>query len=55
MQDQDSFYYRAIRTKLGNALKKQSVKDSLTETLTKLWSELDEQDGVATGRTEKPV
>jgi hypothetical protein len=56
MQDQDSFYYRAICTKRSGDMKKQpDPKGSQTETLTKPWFELDEQDGVATGRTEKPV
>jgi hypothetical protein len=56
MQDQDSFYYRAICTKRSDAKRKQpGLRGSQRETLTKLWFEVDEQDGVATGRTEKPV
>ena len=41
MQDRDSFYYRAIRTRLGDALK------TLTKPL-----ELDRQQSVAAGEKE---
>jgi hypothetical protein len=48
MQDQDSFYYRAIRTKLGNALKAQyDLKQPLPEPLAKGLLEIDRQEGVA--------
>jgi hypothetical protein len=48
MHDRDSFYYRAIRTKLGDALKAQyDLKQPLPEPLAKALLELDRQEGVA--------
>jgi hypothetical protein len=42
MQDRDSFYYREIRTKIGDALRAQyDVKEPLPEPLTKILLELD--------------
>ena len=41
MQDRDSFYYRAIRTKIGDALRAQyDVKEPLPEPLAKILLEL---------------
>jgi hypothetical protein len=46
MQDRDSFYYRAIRTKRGDALKAQyDLKQPLPEPLAKTLFELDRQEG----------
>jgi len=48
MQDRDSFYYRAIRTKRGDALKAlYDLKQPLPEPLAKTLFELDRQEGVA--------
>jgi hypothetical protein len=48
MQDRDSFYYRAIRTKLGDVAKTQyDLKEPLPETLAKALFELYEQERVA--------
>ena len=45
MHDRDSFYYRAIRTKLGDALKAQyDLKQPLPEPLAKALLELDRQE-----------
>jgi hypothetical protein len=53
MQDRNSFYYRAIRTKLGNAVRAQhDLNDPLPNTLKKPLSELGRQEGVATGGKE---
>jgi hypothetical protein len=44
MQDRDSFYYRAIRTKIGDALRAQyDVKEPLPEPLAKILLELDSE------------
>ena len=44
MQDRDSFYYRAIRTKIGDALRAQyDVKEPLPEPFAKILLELDSE------------
>jgi hypothetical protein len=44
MQDRDSFYYRAIRTKIGDALRAQyDVKEPLPEPLAKILLEFDSE------------
>jgi hypothetical protein len=46
MQDRDSFYYRAIRTKLGDTLKAQyDLKQPLPEPLTRALLKLDQPKG----------
>jgi hypothetical protein len=53
MQDRNSFYYRAIRTKFGDAVRAQhNVNDPPPNTLKKPLSELGQQEGVATGEKE---
>jgi hypothetical protein len=55
MQDRDSFYYRAIRTKLGDAARAQyDPKEPLPETPTKVLFDLYEQERVAAGGTGNP-
>jgi hypothetical protein len=51
----DSYYYRAIRTGIGRALRtKFKVKEPLTDRIKKLLLELDEQSG-ASARSKKNV
>jgi hypothetical protein len=53
MHDRDSFYYRAIRTKLGDALRAQyDLKEPLPESLATVLFELDRQEGAAIRGTE---
>jgi hypothetical protein len=55
MQDRDSFYYRAIRTKLGDVARTQyDLKEPLPETPTKELFELYEKERVAAGATGNP-
>jgi hypothetical protein len=55
MQDQDSFYYRAIRTKLGDAPRTHyDLDDPLPQTPTKALFELYEQERVAASGSENP-
>jgi hypothetical protein len=55
MQDQDSFYYRAIRTKLGELARTQyDLKEPLPETPTKALFELYEKERVAASGTGNP-
>jgi hypothetical protein len=47
MRDQDSFYHRAIRTKVGNALREQyDLSEPLPEPLTKALLKLDQPKGL---------
>jgi hypothetical protein len=48
MQDRDSFYYRAIRTKLGDA-QGDDPKEPLPETPTKALFELFQHEKIAAG------
>jgi hypothetical protein len=53
MQDRDSFYYRAIRTKLGDAPRTHyDLDDPLPQTPTKALFELYEQERVAASGSE---
>jgi hypothetical protein len=55
MQDRDSFYYRAIRTKLGDAPRTHyDLDDPLPQTPTKALFELYEQERVAASGSENP-
>jgi hypothetical protein len=55
MQDRDSFYYRAIRTKLGDAPRTlYDLDDPLPQTPTKALFELYEQERVAANGSENP-
>jgi len=52
MQDRDSFYFRAIRTRLGDAARTQyDPKEPLPETPTKALFELYEQERAAASGT----
>jgi hypothetical protein len=54
MQDRDSFYYRAIRTKLGDALRAQyDLKQPLPEPLAKTLFELDRQEGTVVREADR--
>jgi hypothetical protein len=57
MQDRDSFYYRAIRTKLGDAARTQyDLNEPLPDTPTKALFELYKLERVAgnAGRDQRP-
>ena len=52
MEDRDSFYYRAIRTKPGDAQRPQyDPKEPLPDTPTKALFELYQQESIAAGGT----